>query len=263
MNEIDYTNLILPIIKNAGKKINENFRFKRSIDEKGSSNYVTDLDFLIENYIINNIKNVIPDAEFVSEEKVHFINSNSFWILDPIDGTTNLIHNYPSVCISLSHVINKSTVFGVVYNPISHELFFAEKGKKAFLEKNKHLREIHVSHCNQIAHSIIGFGFPYDKTKSEDLFCILKKLILECDDLKRSGPASLDLCYVACGRLDAYFELDLEQWDFSAGALILLEAGGKITDFAGQGYLFSKTNIIATNSLLHKEMMKKVNLCSR
>lgn len=256
MNDIiNYKEDILPVIKKAGNKINNNFRFKRKISQKGISNYLTDLDKIIEKYVIDNVQKIYPNELFISEEENHTTKGTSFWVLDPIDGTTNLIHHYTSVCISLSHVIDNKVVFGVVYNPISHEMFYAIKGCGAYLQKNKIITPLKASNVNSLKNSIIGFGCPYDKSKIDYLFDILKKLINICDDLKRVGPASLDICYVACGRLDAYIELDLEKWDFSAGSLILSEAGGKITDFSDNSDLLNKTNIVASNSLIHDELM--------
>lgn len=258
INSINYIEDVLPIVKQAGNKINYNFKNKRKISQKGISNYLTDLDKIIEKYIIDNLQKIYPNELFISEEKNHTAKGNSFWVLDPIDGTTNLIHQYTSVCISLSHVIDNKVVFGVVYNPISHEMFYAIQGQGAYLQKDKNITPLKVSNINSVKNSIIGFGCPYDKSKIDYLFDILKKLINICDDLKRVGPASLDICYVACGRLDAYIELDLEIWDFSAGSLILSEAGGKITDFSNNSGLSHKTNIIATNSLLHNELLNNL-----
>lgn len=259
MNTIDYTNQIIPIIKKAGLKIIHNFRFKRKIENKNYANYVTDLDKSIEAMIMNEILSIYPNEFFISEEDTHYTNSSNYWILDPIDGTTNLLHNFPSVAISLAHYINNEVVFGVVYCPNNHELFYAEKNKGSYLLKKNNKKELKVSTCNTLSKSLIGFGCPYDKNKIDYLFELLKPLLLQCDDIKRVGPASLDLCNVAAGRLDAYIELDLEIWDYSAGGLILKEAGGTISDFYNNRFPQSKSHILATNNYIHQEILDIIN----
>lgn len=263
MRNIEYIEKIIPIIKSAGRKISSNLRFTREINNKGFSNYVTDLDKSIETYIITKILELYPNEVFISEEQDVCINQSSYWCLDPIDGTSNLIHNYKSVCISLAHIVNNVTVFGVVYCISTGELFYSEKGKGSFIVKGNKKREISVSKVPSINGSYIGFGCPYDKSKIDYLFSLLKPLLAKCDDIKRMGPASLDICYVACGRLDAYLELELEVWDFSAGALILKEAGGKITDFSDIDFLNKKSNIIASNGLIHNDVLKIINKIQR
>ena len=260
MNNIDYINNIIPLIKKAGRKINNNFRFKRDVATKGASNYVTDLDKSIESMVTQSILEIYPNEVFISEEDIHYTESKSYWILDPIDGTTNLLHNYKSVAISLSHIFNGEIVFGVVYCPNTYELFYAEKGKGAYLMTKATTTKLFVSSQTTLKSSLIGFGCPYDKSKIDLLFSLLKPILMYSDDIKRLGPASLDICYVAAGRLDAYLELDLEVWDFSAGAIILNEAGGKITDFYNNETPSRKTNILATNRNIHVELLKLINL---
>ena len=259
MNNIEYINEIIPIVKRAGRKISNNLRFKREIYEKGFSNYVTDLDKSVENYIITNILNLYPNEFFISEEDIHHTNRSSYWVLDPIDGTSNLIHNYKSVCISLAHIVNNVTVFGVVYCLSTRELFFSKKDEGAFIITGTKQTKINVSHSQSLNGSYIGFGCPYNKSKIDYLFSLLKPLLFKCDDIKRVGPASLDICYVACGRLDAYLELDLEIWDFSAGALILQESGGKLTDFSGMYFPNRKSNILASNGLIHDDILDTIS----
>lgn len=256
MGKINYKKII-SIVKEAGEILLEAANNKLEIKEKGKANYVTDLDKKIEQFIFEKINKKYPGEIIVSEEIEDDNIYQSFWILDPIDGTTNMIHGFPSFTISLAHVIESEVVFGVVYNPISKELFFANKNEGAYLEKDNNISKINVSENNTLKGSLIGFGFPYDKSKINYLFSILSPIISECDDLKRKGPASLDICYVAAGMLDGYLELDLEIWDYSAGKLILLEAGGKITNFKNE-LPDKKSNILATNGLLHELIIEKI-----
>ena len=258
MSTIDYKDKILPIIKEAGKIISRNFNHRRECQEKSYANYVTDLDKRVETFVIQEIRKLYPDARFVSEEDFPNMHSTTFWALDPIDGTTNLLHGYRSVSIALAHVIDGVTIFGAVYCPTSKELFYAERGCGAYLETTRKTQRIYVNSNPSLAHSLVGFGCPYDKSKIDYLLDILKPILNECDDLKRQGPASLDICYVACGRLSAYLELDLEVWDYLAGGLILVEAGGTLTDFSNNCPDNCKSNILATNGKIHNELLNKV-----
>lgn len=255
---INYKKDIIPIIKKAGSILCNHFSQKRIVYEKGLSNYVTDLDYAIENVVVGKIKTLFPNDIVTTEEHILKTNTKDYWILDPIDGTTNLLHQYNSVAISLAHVINNESIFGVVYNPLRNELFYAEKNKGAFLETDKNLRKISVTKKKSLSTGLIGFGFPYDKSKVSELLSILNPIITKCDDLKRLGPASLDICYVAAGYLDAYLELDLESWDYAAGRIILSEAKGMITNFENT-LPVSKSNILASNGLIHNELINIIS----
>lgn len=256
---INYKSDILPIIYEASKIIETNTNSHLIINTKSNSNYVTNLDLQVEAYITTHIKQLFEDATFLSEESYCQNNQQSFWVLDPIDGTTNLIHNYPSSCISLAHIVDGTTIFGVVHCTNTHETFYAIRGKGAYLINNQQEEIlISVNMINELQHSLVGFGFPYDKSKIPYLFKLLQPIIATCDDLKRKGPASLDICYVACGRLSAYLELDLEHWDYAAGALILTESGGLLTDFMGNSKIAGKSHIIASNGLVHAEIIDKL-----
>ena len=247
---------IIPILLNARDIVLYEHEHLK-VQEKGKSNYVTDLDIKIQSFIEEKINELYPNIVFVSEEKQITDTVDDYWVLDPIDGTTNLIHGYESSCISLAYVTGGTPVFGCVCNIFEDELFYAVKGEGAF-KKNKNGTYRITTSINDIDNSIIGFGFPYDKTKIDLLFSILKKIFPHCDDFKRKGPASLDICYVACGKLDAYIELDLEVWDFSAGMLILQEAGGYLSDF-DENIPSGKSNIIACNPILYGSLHEIIN----
>lgn len=255
--KFNYVDNIIPIIKRAGRSFSSSLRFKRNVEFKGKSDYVTDLDKKIEKRIIREIVKIYPRAQFISEERDASVVGDAFWVLDPIDGTTNMLHGFNSVAISLAHVAAGSVDFGIVYNLSTHEVFYSEKGKGAFLERNGKITKLNVSKVNSISNSLVGFGCPYNKNKIGYLFLLLQNIIKDCDDLKRVGPASVDICNVAAGRLDAYLELDLEFWDYCAGSLILSEAGGKISDFNNRK-VANKSNILATNGILHDEMLERV-----
>lgn len=255
--KFNYVDNIIPIIKRAGRSFSSSLRFKRSVELKGISNYVTDLDKKIERNIIKEINKIYPKSQFISEERDVDISDDTFWVLDPLDGTTNMLHGFDSAAISLAHVAAGSVDFGVVYNLSTHEIFYAESDRGAFLIKGNRTKRLNVSKVSLVSNSLIGFGFPYDKSRIHYLFLILQNLIKDCDDIKRVGPASVDICNVAAGRLDAYLELDLEYWDYCAGSLILSEAGGKISDFNNRK-VANKSNILATNGILHDEMLERI-----
>lgn len=253
---------ILEIVRNAGNLIAENFYNVGVCETKSYANYVTDLDKRVEEFVISSIQQIQPNAHFIAEESITNAEKDDFWILDPIDGTTNLIHGYTSVCVSLACVIKSEIVFGVVYCPITKELFYAEKDNGSYLESNGITKKLRVDSCERLQGSLIGFGCPYNKNKIDQLFRLLKSVLLICDDLKRQGPASLDLCYVACGRLSGYLELDLELWDYAAGALILQEAGGIVSNFENKTPV-GKSSILATNGKIHKEILEKIKFCKQ
>lgn len=243
-------------VKIAGEILLEGFNnSEKEIDKKGFANYVTNTDLKVQEYLIENLQKIIQGSRFVAEEKDNSkVDKNGpVWIIDPIDGTTNFIHKYPHVAISLALVDNYEKIFGIVYNPISDELFYALKGEGAFLNGNK----ICASKNNKLESCIVGFGVPYDRNKSEYVLKTAQKVVVTCEDLKRCGPASLDICYVACGRLDAYFELNLRPWDISAGIIILEEAKGFATDWNGRELdLFKdQNNIAVTNKYIHNELV--------
>lgn len=221
----NYYSNIIKLVTDAGdlilKKTSEE---ETTYIEKEKFNYVTEKDIQVQNYIIENLMKINNEWKVLSEESVtQILDLKNGWILDPIDGTTNYIHSYPHYALSLAHIINGQTQFGVIYNPISKELYTAYAGGGAYLNGEK----IKVSNSRRLKDSIIGVGFPYDRNKAEYIFDTMKNLYLECQDIKRKGSAALDLAYVASGRLDGYFELDLKIWDVSAGKLLIEEAGGE------------------------------------
>lgn len=165
MKKIEFEKEILPVIKNAGKNIIQKFNLEHDIKEKGYANYVTGLDKEVEEFVISKISALYPGSIFVSEENSQRELNDSYWVLDPIDGTTNLIHKYQSVCISLAYVQNGSVEFGVVYSPFSDEMFYACRGAGAYLLKQGEKQRISVNNSEELKGSLIGFGCPYNKVE--------------------------------------------------------------------------------------------------
>lgn len=231
---------------------------RNDVTEKGLADFVTKVDTSVQTYLKAELYKLYPQIQFMGEEggnsEIDF--SKKVWILDPVDGTTNLIHDFKMSAVSLGLIDNGEPVIGIIYNPFSEELFYAEKGKGAFLNG----RRISVSTEKRLIKSLIAFGTtPYEKDLADANFEILKRVYMHTSDIRRSGSAALDLAYVACGRIDAYFERNLKPWDYCAGICILREAGGEVTNMHGGKVRFDcNSDVLATNSLLHSELTKLV-----
>ena len=221
-----------------------------------AANMVTVYDVAVQNFLMEEITKAIPEAYFIAEEKENdasVLQREYCFIIDPIDGTANFIHDYRHSCISLALFSRGEAVFAAVLDPYQNELFSAEKGKGAYLNG----RKIRVSDRN-MAHSIVAFGTsPYYKdTLSDQTFAIARKLFHACSDLRRCGAAALDLAYVAAGRNDIFFECLLSPWDIAAGYLLITEAGGKMTCINGAPIDFSAASpVLATNDVVYDDVV--------
>jgi len=237
------------IVKNLGR-ISED-----DIGLKSASDFVSRVDVESEEMIIRKIREVFPHHHFLAEEGTKESDSEYRWIIDPLDGTTNFIHGYPifSVSIALEH--EKETVIGVVFDPMRNELFTAEKGRGSFLND----LPIRVSGVDTMERSLITTGFPFRKRDLIDTYLrIFKGLFLKVSDLRRAGSAAIDLSYVACGRCEGFFEFGLSPWDMAAGALIIREAGGIVSDFGGGEDYLQTGNIIAGNPSIHRYLLQEI-----
>lgn len=229
------------------------------ITEKGAADFVTAIDVDVQKEIKEQLAKRFPEADFLGEEdkESNFDRRRPVFILDPIDGTTNLIHDYKMSAVSLALCENGTVTKGVVYNPFSDELFTAERGRGAFVNGTP----IHVSGAALLSCGLISIGTsPYEKERADKLFELFKNVFLKAQDIRRSGSAALDLCFIAAGRTDGYFEQNLKPWDFAAGSLILQEAGGKITDFFGKDIdVFSNCDILAGTTGCHGELIAEIS----
>ncbi len=242
------------IMKNAHKSRNIN----DCITEKeGSANFVTEFDVLVQNTLMADILAVVPDAKFLAEEKendLSEVNKGFCFVIDPIDGTTNFIHDYKASSISVGLLFDGEPVFGAVYDPYRDELFSAHRGEGAYCNGEK----IEVAK-NDMAHSLVIFGTsPYYKSEmGETAFSIAKDLFMISADIRRGGSAAIDMCAVACGRADVFFEQKLSPWDFMASYVIITEAGGSLLNFAGESVRFDiPQSIICTNSAVKDNVIK-------
>lgn len=240
-------------------KMNQSISHRKNIviEEKRQADFVTNIDFRVEHTLIEELQK-IDNVPCLTEESNQFVDCNDYWVVDPIDGTTNMIHKYPSYCISIAKVRSGITEYGFVYNLALKELFIGIKDQGSYLIHTKYAtqKQIFVSDIFSMSDSLIGFGCPYDKSKTDKIFMISNKILKDCHDLKRNGPASLDICYVAVGRLDGYYEYDLKEWDYKAAKLILEEAGGLLTNWQGENIRKGSGNIVASNGRLHEQILK-------
>lgn len=228
-------------------------KMAHTVTVKGAADYVTKVDVAVQEYMREKLGQLSPGIRLLSEEQENkdLDPAESFWILDPIDGTTNLIHDYHMSAVSLAHYENKQIRFGIVYNPFTEETFHAVRGKGAYLNG----APIQVSHREELDTCIIAFGSsPYEKDKASMLFPIFQKIFMKTADFRRSASAALDLCYVAAGRVDGFLEYNLKPWDYSAGSLIVEEAGGRITDWTNHPlpYLQNASVLTATPEIYDK-----------
>ncbi len=225
-----------------------------TVDVKGRNEFVTQVDRAAEQVIIDHIRKHYPEHGFLGEESGAQGSSDHQWIIDPLDGTTNFIHGFPVFAVSIGLAVKGRVEHGVVYDPMRQEIFAASRGQGALLDD----RRIRVSRCSILERALIGTGFPYrsDSIATERYLAMLKAVIESTAGVRRPGAAALDLCYVAAGRLDGFWELGLKPWDVAAGSLIIREAGGRISDFqGGDGYLESGS-IIAGNPKIYAALSK-------
>ncbi len=232
-----------------------NTSLKNNYQTKSAANFVTQIDCQVQDYLVAELDKLLPGCNIITEESErNLLQLKEYtWILDPVDGTTNLIHDYNHSAISLALFSEQKPVLAIIYNPYRGEIFTAEPGKGAYLNQQR----INVSGNRFLKDSLIGFGTtPYDRSKADRTFAIAQKVFMNCHDIRRTGSAALDLAYVACGKTDGFFEMNLMPWDYAAGRIIVEEAGGQVTAWDGkQPSILSPGSIVATNGLIHEELL--------
>jgi len=237
------------------RKESMNFDVDR-IELKGLNDLVSYVDKNAEKQLVRNLKKLIPDAGFITEEKTVTSKGERYnWIIDPLDGTTNFIHGIPTYAISIALHEYDQPVIGVVYEINRGEMFYAYHGGKAFLNG----KEIHVSERALLADSLLATGFPYYMfDKQERYMRLFAEMMQKCHGLRRIGSAAVDLVYVACGRFDAFFEYNLNAWDVAAGAFIVQQAGGHVLNFGGGDEFIATREILATNAKIDTEILAEM-----
>ena len=226
----------------------------RCVRTKGETDYVTNVDLVVQELLRERLAALAPDVQFMGEEQDNtgLDWSRPCWILDPVDGTTNLIHNFRHSAISLALSEAGQILFGVVYNPYSGECFTAQRGQGAFCNGSP----IRVSSADRLEDSLLSVGtVPGRRELADTAFRQMRALYDRCQDVRRNGCASLDLCWVACGRLDGYVELSLQPWDYAAGRLLVEEAGGRVTAPDGSPLSLCQGGpLLASNGRLHSTL---------
>jgi myo-inositol-1(or 4)-monophosphatase len=248
-----FLRLAIAAAKEAGRIQIVHYGQSHRIEYKGAIDPVTEVDKLCEKAMIKMISDAFPDHDILSEES-HFMAKGSSWkwIIDPIDGTSNYIHQYPCFCSSIGLEVDGEVEVGVVYNPLLDELFHTEKGVGAFLNG----RRITVSRKDELEGSFLCTGFPYDVREHSPFYLkYFEAFITRSFALRRPGSAVLDLCYVAAGRFDGFWEMKLHPWDSAAASLMVTEAGGRVTDFKGNPY---SDETLASNGLIHDQMLQVI-----
>jgi myo-inositol-1(or 4)-monophosphatase len=260
----------------AGAVMRRNYLQPHEITMKGAIDPVTETDFQCQEIIIGMIRQAFPDHGFLAEERAGEgdvgqppsavrepahpglaweadpLNLACRWIIDPLDGTVNFAHGYPAFCVSIACEADGVLEYGVIYDPLRDELFEASRGGGASLNGSP----IRVSATAHMSRALIATGFPYDiRDRVPKTLARLGRLLGMVQGMRRGGSAALDLGYVACGRLDGFYEENLKPWDTAAGCVILTEAGGRITTFDGRGYDLNSPNILASNGGLHAQLL--------
>jgi myo-inositol-1(or 4)-monophosphatase len=226
-------------------------------NKEGINNLVTEADHASETAIMDTIKEAFPDHYILSEEAGEIIMDSQYkWIIDPIDGTVNYAHGIPICCVSIGLEHNGKMILGAVYNPFLKEFYIAERGKGAALNGD----EIKVSGETEVCKACLVTGFPYTYLDMPNgPLQVFERFIRKGVPVRRLGSAALDLCWVAAGRFDGFYEHKLQAWDSAAGFLIVEEAGGKVTDYQGNPYSVYQPQILATNGKIHDEMVRWIN----
>lgn len=243
----------LEAARHAGSLQRYRFASDVGIALKGDKNLVTEIDQESERIIVEYLLARFPSHMILAEENEYTGMSSPYrWVIDPLDGTTNYAHGFPWFCVSIALEHLGEPIVGVIYNPMTNELFTASKGEGAFLNGVP----LRVSSRFPLSGALLGTGFPYDcATDSDNNFAPFIAFQKRARGIRRAGAAALDLAYVAAGRLDGFWELKLKPWDVSAGTLLVQEAGGMVTTFDGSPYQTTNHRIVASNGLIHNEMI--------
>lgn len=254
MNQSDYVSVASEIAREAGATIEHHYEHRPEIEYKGQADLVTAADRASEKLIVERLRAHFPNHGIIGEEGSNFdAEADYCWYVDPVDGTTNFAHGYPLFNVSLGLAHKGEVIAGVVYDPIHKECFAAEKGSGAYLNN----RKIQVSSTPEIKQGLFATGFPSARRPEIGLnLYFFHQVSMLTHGTRRAGSAALDLCFVACGRLDGFWEFGLNAWDSAAGILMITEAGGTVSDMRGGQHLLGGVDLAATNGLLHEELLE-------
>jgi myo-inositol-1(or 4)-monophosphatase len=251
IHQQDYLTPMQELAREAGSVLLSYFG-KVAIEYKGEVDLVTEADRRSEELIVGRIRRQWPSHNVMGEEGSRTETGSDFrWYVDPLDGTTNFAHGYPVFCVSIALEYKAERIAGVIYDPCRNEMFAVEKGAGATLNG----KSIQVSKISRLAECLVATGFPSHKRHKNPNIHFYHQITLRSHGVRRAGSAALDLCCVACGRYDAFWEFNLNPWDTAAGALLVQEAGGSITNFTGGSFEISSREVLASNSLVHDELL--------
>ena len=256
-----YLGVAVEAAQEAGRMLRENLASSREIRYKGEVDLVTNFDSRSQQMIFDRLAESFPDHDFVAEEGLDREKGNEFrWIFDPLDGTTNFAHRFPFFSVSIALEFEGQIVCGVVYDAMREETFSGIRKKGAFLNGSR----IEVSTISELDKSLLATGFPYDLRESdENNIAHFNNFVTRAQAIRRCGSAALDLCYVACGRFDGFWELKLKPWDVAAASLIVQEAGGRLSDFSNREFSINRPETLGTNGLIHQQMMDVLRLAAK
>lgn len=236
----------------AGEILRRGFSRRMSIKYKGRIDPVTEFDLKSEAYIVRKLRTFFPDHDILTEEGSDRDSSSDFrWIIDPLDGTVNFSHGFPFYCVSMALQFRGESVVGAVYDPERGEMFHAIKGEGARLNR----RAIVVSGQRNLERALLATGFSYDiATARRNNLGLFGRMSKKVQGIRRAGSAAIDICWIACGRLDGFWEMGLKPWDTAAASLIATEAGAKISRIDGRPFQVSHPDLLAANKILHRTM---------
>jgi myo-inositol-1(or 4)-monophosphatase len=258
LSSLPFNSLYLPamasIAREAGALLMEYFDQHIKIEYKGEADLVTAADRKSEALIRERIRSHWPGHDVLGEEEgLRDTGSEFRWYVDPLDGTTNFAHGYPVFCVSMALEHRGKMIAGLCYDPTRNEIFMAERGQGAYLNE----QPIHVSKVSRLAESLLATGFPSHKRHKNPNIYFYHQITLRTHGVRRPGSAALDLCSVACGRFDGFWEFNLNPWDTAAGVLIVEEAGGSVTDFHGGAFQLNSRETLASNGLVHQALVSE------
>ncbi|MCX6569150.1 MAG: inositol monophosphatase family protein [Candidatus Aminicenantes bacterium] len=241
------------VVREAGQYLRENLGRRAEASLKGAVDLVTPFDLGAQDILVGRLSAAFPTHGFLAEEGLARPGSSDWrWVIDPLDGTTNFAHTFPVFSVSAALERAGRVVLGFVYDPMRDEMFMAAAGQGAFLNGSA----IRVSGVSDLGASLLATGFPYDlRTSPVNNLGHWRRFIVRAQAIRRCGSAALDLSYVACGRFDGFWELKLKPWDVAAGALIVAEAGGRVSDLRGAEFVLAAPGILATNGRIHQAML--------
>ncbi len=251
-------NIFEKAAKKAGKFLIRDFGEIENlqIQSKSIGDFVTNADIKVEKSLLDTLRYYYPNYSFITEESGQIEGDENTIIIDPIDGTSNFIHGIPHVSIIIARMYNNEITDGIIYNPILNEFFWSSKGKGSWCNE----RRLRVSNRSVLSDCLIGTGLPFGKRIYKNYLVEIDEILKSTAGIRRLGSAGLDLAYVAAGKLDGFWENDINLWDISAGTLLVTEAGGKISKMNGNKWNVDDRDIIASNSKIHNKLEEKLSL---